>query len=130
MSENQEAKAPRPDTDDLVEAQWQVAVIPNENVSIHYTVKPRNEEDAITSVTGAFVLAKNGVVFNNYAGATAQELMSPRSGQGMTGDVGVDSSVFKDREEGLQPTAILSGTVRHGEEVANFFFKREFDPES
>ena len=41
MSENHtEASAPEPETDGTVSAHWGVAVIPGENVSIHYTVTP------------------------------------------------------------------------------------------
>ena len=64
---------------------------------------------------------------HTYAGSTTQELISPRAGQGATGDCGVDASVFPAEPDG-ELTAILAGTVRKGEETHNFFFERPFDP--
>ncbi len=128
MSENQtEATAPAPETDDHVSAQWGVAVIPGENVSIHYTVTPITEEGAITSVTTSCALKKDGMVVDTYAGSTQQALIDPKPGQGAFGDSGVDSGVFPKEPDG-ELTAILAGTVKTGEETANFLFTRTFDP--
>ncbi|MEM1205118.1 MAG: hypothetical protein AAGN66_17945 [Acidobacteriota bacterium] len=127
MTEEHAESTSNLDSDDLVNARWDVAVIPNENVSIHYVVEPKNAEDAVTSVTASLVLEDSGMVTHTYAGATTSELIAPKAGQGATGDVGVDSTVFPSDVEG-QLTAVLAGTVRHGEDWHNFFFKRPFDP--
>ncbi len=123
-----EAEAPdHAESDDHVIANWTVAVIPNENVSIHYLVTPRNESDAVTSVTTTFALKKDQMVVHTYAGATTQDLISPRAGQGVTGDCGVDASVFPAEVDG-DLVAVLAGTVRTGETIANFYFEKPFDP--
>ena len=129
MSEEQDLSQANVDTDDLVRARWDVAVIPNENVSIHYQVSPVNGDDAVTSVTGSFVLKKDHMVQHTYAGSTTSELISPKAGQGATGDVGVDSAVFPAEPDG-ELYAVLAGTVRHGDAWHNFFFERTFDPKS
>ncbi len=114
-------------SDDLVEARWDITVIPNDAVSIHYTVSPKSADDAITSVSASFALMENHVVLHNYAGSSTQDLIAPRPGQGATGDMGVDVSVFGDHDKKAL-VGILAGTVRHGEEVQGFFFSRSFDP--
>ena len=143
INENEELAvegAPSPDTaapdnvssDDHVEARWDVSVLPNDAVSIHYTVSPKDAKNAITSVSTSFVLLKKGMVFHNFAGSTTQELIAPRAGQGASGDCGVDTSVFSKFNAG-QLAAILAGTVRIGEgddaETRNFFFQKDFDPD-
>ncbi len=122
-----ETAAPAPEADDNVSAHWGVAVIPGENVSIHYTVTPTNEENAITSVTTSYALKKDGMVMDTYAGSTQSALLEPKPGQGCTGDSGVDSGVFPKEPDG-ELTAILAGTVRVGEETRNFMFTKPFDP--
>jgi len=92
--EHAEGKAPdHTMNDDNVTADWVVAVIPNENVSIHYTVAPKDEKDAITSVTTSFTLQRDQMVVHTFAGSTTQELISPKAGQGATGDCGVDAAI-------------------------------------
>ena len=129
MSEEHEAKAPEPESDGVVNAHWSVAVIPNENVSIHYSVAPVNAEDAVTSVTTSFVLMKDHMVQDTFAGSTTQDLISPKAGQGSVGESGVDSTVFPAEPAG-QLAAVLSGTVRQGEDTVNFFFTKDFDPKA
>lgn len=114
-------------TDGVVNARWSVAVIPNENVSIHYVVSPIGAESAVTSVTTSFALMKDHMVNKTYGGSTAQELVAPKAGQGSIGDSGIDSTVFPAEPDG-QLVAILSGTVNDGKEPKNFFFSRPFDP--
>ncbi|MCP3958941.1 MAG: hypothetical protein GY719_13900 [bacterium] len=113
--------------DGNVNAEWQVVVIPNENVSIHYMVAPADEKDAVTSVTASFVLKKDHMVVHTYAGSTTTELISPKAGQGATGDSGVDSAVFPAEPDG-DLYAVLAGTIRKGEETVGYFFERPFDP--
>ena len=128
MSENPtESAPPAPESDDYVEALWSVAVIPNENVSIHYTVKPKNEENSVTSVTTSYVLRKDGMVHDTFAGSTQTALIDPMAGQGATGDSGVDVSVFPKDPDG-ELAAILAGTVKTAEGTENFFFSKPFDP--
>ena len=123
-----EAEAPdTTDSDANVTADWAVAVIPDENVSIHYAVAPKDAENAVTSVTATFVLKKDHMVVHTFAGSTNTDLIAPRAGQGVTGDAGVDASVFPAEPDG-ELTAILAGTVRTGEETANYFFEKPFDP--
>ena len=140
MNEHEETAvdgAPSPDTaapdnissDDFVEARWEVTTIPNESVSIHYTVSPKKPEHAVTSVSTSFVLLKKGVVFHTFAGSSVQELIEPRAGQGAKGDCGVDTSVFSRFNAG-RLAAILAGTVRIGEDALHtFFFMQDFDPD-
>ncbi len=126
--EHTEGKAPdNTMSDDNVTADWVVTVIPNENVSIHYTVAPKDEKDAITSVTTSLTLQKDHMVVHTFAGSTTRELISPKAGQGATGDSGVDAAVFPAKPEG-DLVAVLAGTLRKGEETANFFFSRPFNP--
>lgn len=128
MSDNADAAARALiSSDDVVQARWSVAVLPGESASIHYAVSPKSQDDAVTSVTASFVLMQDQVVLRNFAGSTTAELISPKDGQGMTGDVGVDASVFPEKHEG-ELAAVLSGTARHEGQTVNFFFKREFTP--
>lgn len=131
MSEEQAQAPPSSlsEADENVTARWSVAVIPNENVSIHYEVSPNNEENAITSVTTSFALMKDHMVQHTFGGSTIHDLINPRAGQGSIGDSGVDSTVFPAKPDG-ELVAILSGTVRTGETTANFFFQKPFDPAS
>lgn len=136
MSDTPENEIPEPPADlasdvadEAVEARFDVAVLPDENVSIHYTVWPKDESNAILSVTAAFVLERDGMVVHDFAGATTAELKEPRDGQGATGNVGVDVRVFGgDHPEG-KLMALLTGTVRVGEEgdSLSYFFKRPVD---
>ena len=128
-SEEHAGNAPEPETDGVVNAHWSVAVIPNENVSIHYSVAPVNAEDAVTSVTTSFVLMKDHMIQDTFAGSTMQDLVAPKAGQGSVGDTGVDSTVFPAEPDG-QLTAVLSGTARQGENTVNFFFSKDFDPKA
>lgn len=90
-----EAKAPdHTMSDGNVTADWRVVVLPGENVSIHYTVAPKDAGDAITSVTTSFTLQKNHMVERTYAGSTFQDLISPRAGQGAVGNSGSTSRSF------------------------------------
>ena len=126
--EHAEDQAPdNSESDGNVTADWQVAVIPNENVSIHYIVAPVDGNDAVTSVSASFVLMKDGLLQHSYAGSSTQELISPKAGQGVTGDCGVDSSVFPAERDG-ELVAILAGTARKGETTVNYFFEKSFDP--
>ena len=45
------------------------------------------------------------------------------------GESGVDSTVFPAEPDG-ELRAVLSGTVRQGENTINFFFTKELDPKS
>lgn len=123
-----EAEAPdHSESDGNVTAKWEVAVIPNENVSIHYLVTPDAKEDAVTSVSTTFALKKDHLVVHTYAGATTQDVIDPKAEQGVLGDCGVDAAVFPATPDG-DLVAILAGTVRKGEGIANFFFEKPFDP--
>ena len=125
--EHTEAKAPdNTETDGNVVADFVVSVVPEETVSIHYTVRPADATDAVTSVSTSFALKKNHMVVHTYAGSTTTELIEPKDGQGATGNTGVDTSVFSEDPDG-ELYAILAGTVRKGDETLNFFFEKPFE---
>ena len=122
-----EAEAPdNTESDGNVTADWQVVVVPHENVSIHYRVSPEDGKDAITSVTTSFVLKRNHMVVHTFAGSTATELIEPKAGQGSSGDCGVDTAVFPAEPDG-DLYAVLAGTIRKGEETVNYFFEKPFE---
>lgn len=123
-----ELRPPEPDVDDHVEAKWSVAVLPGESASIHFRVTPRAETSAVRSVTASFVASVHGMVEHTYAGSTMNDTMEPRSGQGLTGDTGVDLVVFEGRvPENARLEAILAGIVVTENGPANFLFTRSFE---
>ena len=115
------------ETDGVVEAKWSVAVLPKQNVSIQFRVAPTGEGKAVTSVTASFVEMKDGMVMDAFAGSTANALIDAKDGQGLTGDMGADFSVFSNRGFG-QVAAVLAGIVNTDEGPRNFFFWRPIDP--
>ncbi len=125
--EAQEAgSAPKPSTDDFVEAAWDVAVIPGENISIHYRVSPKDPKNSITSVSASVVEMRNHMVVHSFFGSTTSDSLAPKEGQGALGDTGADLTVFDDYKgsEGSSLVAILAGTVRTGEDQQNYFFSK------
>ncbi len=128
MSDEAPEATPAPSTDEFVEANWDVAVIPGENISIHYRVLPLSEVNCITSVSASVVEKADGVVMHSFFGCTVSDSLAPKAGQGMVGDTGADISVFHNhhfKDSGLE--AILAGTVRTEHGPANFFFSRPVD---
>ena len=122
-----EETAPEPSTDDNVTARWEVTVLPEENISIHYQVTPKDEKDAVSSVSGSVVEKKDGMVMHSFFGSTASDVLAARPGQGMTGDVGADVSVFHGHEMQGELFAVLAGTIRQGEQTSTFYFTRPVD---
>ncbi|MEO1084032.1 MAG: hypothetical protein AAFY88_07305 [Acidobacteriota bacterium] len=114
------------ESDDFVNAKFQVTLIPGENVSAHFSVLPKDSAHAVTSVTLSFVQKHEGIVVHSFAGSTVQEAIEPRDGQGAAGDAGVDVAVFNGRPEDGDLFAVLAGTVKTADGPANFFFSRQF----
>ena len=121
---NDGVAAPEPSSDDFVVANWDVTVLPGENISIHYRVSPKSDEDSVTSVSASVVEMKDGMVMHSFLGSSASDSLAPKPGQGMVGDTGADVSVFHGHEITGELAAILAGTVRSGESIQNFYFSR------
>ena len=120
------AAASNLESDDLVEARFSVTVMPQESVSAHFQVAPKDEKNAVTSVTVSFVKQHNGMVTHSFGGSTVQELLAPRDGQGAAGDSGVDVAVFAGNDDEGDHFVVLAGTVRTEEGPQNFYFSRQF----
>jgi hypothetical protein len=121
------AAANQVESDGVVEARWSVAVLPKRNVSIQFRVAPTGDGKAVTSVTASFVEMKDGIVMDTFAGTTVNALIDAKDGQGLTGDMGADFTVFANRGFG-QVAAVLAGIVHTDEGPRNFFFWRPIDP--
>ena len=110
-----------------VDAQIEVAVVPEETVSLHFSLDPSDDKDAITSVSTSFVSIKNGMVEHNYAGSTQQTLVNPTANQGFAGDMGVDAAVFSPKDDEIL-AAVVAGTIRDADGATrNFYFQKDFD---
>ena len=114
--------------DEWVRARWQLTVVPDESVSVAFSVWPKNRTDRVTSVNVSFDQVVDGMVKHSFCGASGNGLLESREGQGLTGDLGVDVAVFR-RVPAEQLHAILAGTVRRGEETENYYFSRQFNPD-
>lgn len=127
LAAQEAAAAKQMETDGVVEARWSVAVVPKQNVSIQFRVAPTGDGKAVTSVTASFVEMKDGMVVDTFAGSTVNALIDAKDGQGLTGDMGADFTVFANRGFG-QVAAVLAGIVNTDEGPRNFFFWRPIDP--
>lgn len=128
MSDEQnEAQAPEASQDDHVKAEWDVTVLPGENISIHYRVTPLQDTAAVSSVSASVVEKKDGMIVHSFLGSTCSDSLNPKPGQGMVGDVGSDVSVFHGHEVQGELSAVLAGTVRDGEHTLNFYFTKPVD---
>ncbi len=117
------------ENDGFVEAKWAVAVVPKQTVSLHFRVAPTGQGKAVTSVTASLVEMKDGMVMDTFAGATVNALIDAKDGQGLTGDMGADYTVFSNRGFG-QVAAVLAGIVNTDDGPRNYFFWRPIDPAS
>ncbi len=97
------------DGNNLVDVTFEVAGYPGESAAAQFTVRVKDEEMNLGSVSVAF---GTGTPFDSSGGMT---IANP--GKSIAGNAGVDLQAFSSRDA----KAILSGTVAHQQ----FFFEKD-----